>query len=69
MHNIITIKMLHKEKSFFAKNRKEWRTWLTKNADTNSHIWLILYHKNAATPSLTYEEAIRRRSLFSLDRW
>jgi uncharacterized protein YdeI (YjbR/CyaY-like superfamily) len=56
--------MIPTEHSFYAKNRKAWRTWLTKNAEPTSNIWLIIYHKNASTPSLTYDEAVEEALCF-----
>jgi uncharacterized protein YdeI (YjbR/CyaY-like superfamily) len=53
-----------RENSFYAKNRKEWRSWLSKNSASTSSIWLIIYHKTSATPSLTYDEAVEESICF-----
>ena len=34
-------------RTFYAKNRKEWRKWLEKNHDSRKEIWLILYRKDS----------------------
>jgi len=47
-----------KENSFYAKNRKEWRSWLAKNSESRSNIWLIIFHSTSDTPSLTYNDAV-----------
>ena len=53
-----------KENTYYAKNRKEWRSWLTKNSKLTSNIWLIIYHKNSKKPSLTYDEAVEEALCF-----
>ena len=53
-----------KENSFYARNRKEWRSWLTKNSESRPNIWLIIYHITSATPSLTYDEAVEEGLCF-----
>ena len=41
-----------------AVSRKEWRAWLKKNHKTERKVWLIIYHKDAETPSVYYAEAV-----------
>ena len=36
----------------------DWRQWLTNNHATEKSIWLKIYRKNGATPSVTYDEAV-----------
>jgi uncharacterized protein YdeI (YjbR/CyaY-like superfamily) len=43
---------------YYAKSRAAWRTWLQKNHDKKSHVWLLLYKKNSGVPSLTYDEVV-----------
>lgn len=50
--------------SYHAKNRKEWRQWLTKNHRLEKSVWLIIYHKSSATPSVYYEEAVEEAICF-----
>lgn len=45
-------------KTFHAKTRKEWRTWLEKNHQSEKSIWLIIYKKESETPSAYYPEAV-----------
>jgi len=52
------------ENCYYAKNRKSWRSWLLKNAESAENIWLIIYHKNATTPSLSYDEAVEEALCF-----
>ena len=55
---------MEKENSFYAKHRKAWRTWLVKNSESTSNVWLIIYHKNSTTSSLTYDEAVEEALCF-----
>lgn len=50
--------------AYHAKNRKEWRQWLTKNHRSEKSVWLIIYHKSSATPSVYYEEAVEEAICF-----
>lgn len=36
----------------YAKTRRQWRTWLQKNAAKQEPAWLILFHKGCTTPSV-----------------
>jgi uncharacterized protein YdeI (YjbR/CyaY-like superfamily) len=49
---------------FYARDRKTWRGWLKKNHATASNIWLVLYHKESGTPSVTYDEAVEEALCF-----
>lgn len=44
--------------TFYAKNRKAWRQWLQKNHATAQSVWLIIYRKESAMPSVYYPEAV-----------
>jgi uncharacterized protein YdeI (YjbR/CyaY-like superfamily) len=44
--------------TFYAKNRAAWRAWLLKHHETAKAIWLIIYKKDSATPSVYYPEAV-----------
>ena len=44
--------------TFYAPTIKEWRAWLAKNGKTEKSVWLIIYHKESKTPSVTYAESI-----------
>lgn len=45
-------------KTFYAKTQKEWRKWLEKNHQSEKSIWLIIYKKESATPSVYYTDAV-----------
>ena len=45
-------------KTFYAKNRQEWRRWLAKNGKTATEIWLIYYKKASGKPRIPYNDAV-----------
>lgn len=56
--------MEQKVNSFYAKDRKAWRDWLTVNSESVQNSWLIIYHKSSSTPSVTYDEAVEEALCF-----
>lgn len=44
--------------AFHAKTRKQWRSWLEKNHQSEQSVWLIIYKKESDTPSVYYLEAV-----------
>lgn len=51
-------------KTFYAKDRKVWRSWLRKNSIKEKSVWLILYKKGASIKSITYAEAVEEALCF-----
>ncbi len=45
-------------KTFYAKNRREWRAWLAKHHRTAPEIWLIYYKKDSGKPRIPYNDAV-----------
>lgn len=45
-------------KTVYAKNRKEWRKWLTKNHSSQKSVWLVIFKKESKIPSVYYPEAV-----------
>ena len=45
-------------KTFYAKNRKEWRAWLAKHHRTAPEIWLVYYKKDSGKPRIPYNHAV-----------
>ncbi len=45
-------------KTFYAANRKQWRSWLAKNHRSEPEIWLIYYKKNSDKPRIPYNDAV-----------
>lgn len=50
--------------TFYASNRKAWRTWLEKNHLSEKSIWLIIYRKESGVPSVYYPEAVEEALCF-----
>lgn len=44
----------------FASTPAEWRAWLAKHSQSQTEVWLVIYHKNSGTPSVRYNEAIEQ---------
>src|SRR3989338_9792744 len=51
-------------KTFYAKNRAEWRKWLKKNHAKAKDIWLIYYSKASGTPRVAYVDAVQEALCF-----
>jgi Uncharacterized protein conserved in bacteria len=45
-------------KTYHATSRKELRKWFEKNHQKEKSLWLIVYHKSSATPSVYYDEIV-----------
>lgn len=50
--------------SVYAKDRKAWRKWLKKNGEIQSSVWLIIYRKRSAQPSVYYDDAVEEALCF-----
>jgi uncharacterized protein YdeI (YjbR/CyaY-like superfamily) len=51
-------------RTFYAKNRKDWRRWLEKNHDSRDEIWLILYKKDSGIHGVNREDALEEALCF-----
>ena len=47
-----------------AADREAWRKWLIKNHDAVNSVWLIIFHKESATNSVYYNEAVEEALCF-----
>ena len=45
-------------KTFYARNRREWRSWLARHHKTAPEIWLIYYKKHSGKPRVSYNDAV-----------
>jgi len=45
-------------KTLYITNRKQWRSWLTKNHSKTKEIWLIYYKKSSSKPRIPYNDAV-----------
>jgi uncharacterized protein YdeI (YjbR/CyaY-like superfamily) len=50
--------------TFQARTTEEWRAWLARNGQFEKEIWLVIQHKDSATPSPRYHEAIEQALCF-----
>ncbi|WXG47544.1 MAG: YdeI/OmpD-associated family protein [Candidatus Atabeyarchaeum deiterrae] len=45
-------------------DRGQWRSWLVKNHDTKTEVWLIFYKKLAGATSISYDDAVEEALCF-----
>jgi len=45
-------------KTLYIKNRRGWRSWLTRNHGSAPEIWLIYYKKQSGKPRIPYNDAV-----------
>ncbi|MBN1156561.1 YdeI/OmpD-associated family protein [Candidatus Woesearchaeota archaeon] len=45
-------------KTFYAANRRQWRSWLAKNHIREKEIWLVYYKKSSGKPRISYNAAV-----------
>src|SRR5437879_12967144 len=45
-------------KTYYARNRKEWRAWLARHHRTAPEIWLVYYKKDSGKPRIPYNNAV-----------
>lgn len=45
-------------KTFYARNRREWRAWLVRHHRTAAEVWLIYYKKHSGKPRIPYNHAV-----------
>lgn len=51
-------------RTIYAKNRKEWRSWLQKNYKSEKGIWLIYHKKHTRKESVPYTDAVEEAICF-----
>jgi uncharacterized protein YdeI (YjbR/CyaY-like superfamily) len=51
-------------KTLYVANRKDWRSWLSKNNDNEKEIWLIYYKKSSGKPRIPYNDAVEEAICF-----
>lgn len=51
-------------KTFYPKNRQEWRKWLEKNYAKEREIWLVSYRKATQRTSIPYNDAVEEALCF-----
>ena len=51
-------------KTLYVKDRKQWRSWLTKNGTRVSEIWLIYPKKHSGKVRIPYDHAVEEALCF-----
>lgn len=51
-------------KTFYARDRDEWRAWLEKNSRSAKEIWLVYYKKASGKPRVPYNDAVEEAICF-----
>jgi len=47
-----------------ASTPADWRAWLMQHSRLETEVWLVIHHKDSATPSVRYHEAIEHALCF-----
>jgi uncharacterized protein YdeI (YjbR/CyaY-like superfamily) len=50
--------------TFYAKNRKEWHSWLAENHTKEKEVWLIYCRKDSGRPRVPYNDAVEEALRF-----
>ena len=50
--------------TLYAKDRHVWREWLEVNSQSETEVYLIMYHKKSGTESINHEEAVEEAMCF-----
>lgn len=49
---------------FYAKNRKEWRKWLSKNFESKDEIWFVFPTVDSGEVAVSYNDAVEEALCF-----
>jgi uncharacterized protein YdeI (YjbR/CyaY-like superfamily) len=52
------------DNALYFKDVEDWRSWLEKNYDKESNVWLALYKKGSGKKGITLEEAVEEAMCF-----
>jgi len=52
------------ENALYFENRKDWRSWLEKNNDKFTGVWLLFYKKGSIKKGITLEESVEEALCF-----
>jgi uncharacterized protein YdeI (YjbR/CyaY-like superfamily) len=63
-HDREAISVMKTTETLSARNRDEFRQWLTNNHAAQKEIWLVIYKKTSGEPSITLEEAVEEALCF-----
>jgi uncharacterized protein YdeI (YjbR/CyaY-like superfamily) len=51
-------------KTLCLTNREQWRTWLTKNHQSENEVWLVYYKKHSGRARIPYDDAVEEALCF-----
>ena len=51
-------------KTLYVRDRKQWRSWLAKNGQSEREVWLIYPKKNSSEVRIPYEHAVEEGLCF-----
>ena len=51
-------------RTFYAKDRAEWRAWLETNHTLETEIWLLFYKRHTGKPRVAYPDAVEEALCF-----
>jgi uncharacterized protein YdeI (YjbR/CyaY-like superfamily) len=51
-------------KTFYAKNRAQWRAWLRKHYKSEKEIWLVYFKQHTGKPRVEYNDAVEEGLCF-----
>ncbi|VVC04018.1 Bacteriocin-protection, YdeI or OmpD-Associated [Candidatus Bilamarchaeum dharawalense] len=51
-------------KTFYAANRRTWRSWLVAHYKKENEVWLIYYKKSTGKPRIPYNDAVEEALCF-----
>src|SRR5437867_10604384 len=47
-----------------VRNRRQWRTWLTRHHASSPGVWLVFYKDHTGVTSIPYEDSVRAALCF-----
>lgn len=55
---------LDETKLLYAKNRKQWRSWLKAHYKTETEVWLVYYKKHTGKDWISYNDSVEEALCF-----
>lgn len=52
------------DREFTPGSRAEWRSWLERNHDARTEVWLVFYKRHTGKPTLSYNDAVEEAVCF-----
>lgn len=56
--------VINSYEQFYPKDRKAWRSWLSKNYNKVPGVWLVYYKKESGQPRVAYADAVEEALCF-----